>query len=536
MTRIATKWFAIAALGVVLVVLAGGRAAHVWGTADPQRADVSVCPNNTCVSINGPIESPTLYPGAAPTSLPVTFNNLTSDSIYVDQLTVDFTNSWQTSGASTCSASNFQVAPDTADDPALVGATTSTDGASTTITFPREAIGANSSSAVYITLALLDTRMNQDVCEGQPLALTYSTTAEYTVPTTTSIAEATNSGADTATLTATVSPDIEPAAAGRAPSNGDGTVQFWQCNGSTASSCTTSLGSTSTWTSPGTASITIPAGTVGSYNIEAQFEPADATSFTESTSPIVTETLTGCVDAQTAGATTIIKAGSTYSGNLTVASGTSVWLDGGTITGNVTVAATGEFAATGGAVGGNIQSSGGPIAISATTVSGNVQSTNGGLSLGPSTVVKGNAQIQGGGPFCSQGASPTQGQVQVRGNLQVQSLTSATTASVCSTMIGNNGLWQSNASPGLIGSCGSNTVLGNLEVQYNAGQVTVGATGSGNLTSGNTIVQDNTGGGTLTDNSSGGNCLLSGDKPGIVGTGNSTKGKNNQCNTVSTGA
>jgi hypothetical protein len=533
MRRIATKWFVIAGVGLVLIALAGGRVAHVWGDPGVQRTDISFCPNNTCVSITGPSGTPTLYPGAPATSLPVTFNNLTSGPIYVDRVIVKFTNSWQTNGVNSCSATNFQVS-----DPFVAGAATnaSTDGTTTTITFPRQTIAANGSWIDNVNLAFLDTSSNQDVCAGQPLSLTYSTAAEYTIPTSTSFTESTNAGTDTATLTATVAPDIQPAAAGRAPGNGDGTVQFYECSGTTASSCTQSLGTASTWSSPGTASITMPAGSVGSYSIEAQFVPADSTSYLSSTSGIVTETLTGCVAAQTGGATTIIKAGSVYNGNLTIGNGSSVWLDGGTINGNITVGGTGEFAATGGVITGNVQSSGGPIAISGTAVSGNVQSTGGGLSLGPSTVVKGNTQIQGGGPFCSRGASPTQGQVQVRGNLQVQSLTSATVASVCSTTVGNNLLWQYNASPGLIGSCGANTVLGNLQVQYNSGQVTIGATGSGNATSGNTLVQSNTGGGTLTGNSSGGNCLLSGDKPGIVGSGNTAKGANNQCNTGSGGA
>ena len=534
MRRIATKWFVIAGLGLVLLALVGGRAAHMWGGGGPQQADITYCPNNNCVSITGPSSSATLYPGAPASVLPVTFNNLTSGPIYVDQVTVQFTNTWQTSGSSTCLASNFAVS-----DPSVPGASASasTDGSMTKITFPRETIAANGSWVNNVSIAFLDTQKNQDVCQGQPLSLTYSTAAEYTVPTTISFAESTNSGADTATLTATVAADIQPAAAGRAPSNGDGTVQFFMCTTSNASSCsTTPFATASTWMSPGTASITMPAGTVGSYNIEAQFVPADATSFTGSPSSIVPTTLTGCVTAQTGTANTIITAGTTHNGNITVGNGASLWLNGGVINGNVTIVGTGQFAATGGTINGNVQSSGGPIAMSGTTVTGNVQSTNGGLSLGPSTLIKGNAQIQSGGPFCSQGTSPTQGQVQVRGNLQVQSLTSGTTASVCSTTVGNNLLWQSNVSPGLIGSCGSNTILGNLQVQNNSGQVTIGASGNGNVTSGNTIVQANTGGGTLTANSSGGNCLLSGDKPGIVGTSNSAKGANNQCDTGSAGA
>ena len=534
MRRIATKWSVIAGVGLVLIALVGARATHVWGGGGPQPADVTYCPNGTCVTITGPTSSPTLYPGAAATGLPVTLNNLTSGPIYVDAVTVDFTNSWQSNASSKCSQSDFQVT-----DSTVSGATAApTTGGGIELTFPTaQTINAYSSWTNTLNLAFLDTNTNQDICQGQPLSMTYSATAMYTVPTMTSLAESTNPGADTATLTATVGPDIQPTAAGRPPTIGDGMVEFFQCTGST---CTNLVGTATNWTSAGTAStasITISASTVGSYDYEAQFVPTPgSTDFTGSPSSIVPTTLTGCVGAQTTNASTTINLGTTHNGNLTVSNGTSLWLNGGTINGNVTVAGTGEFAATGGTVNGNVQSSGGPIAMSGTTVTGNVQSTNGGLALGPSTLIKGNAQIQGGGPFCSQGTSPNQGQVQVRGNLQVQSLTSSTVASVCSTTVGNNLQWQSNASPGLIGSCGSNTILGNLQVQTNSGQVTVGASGNGNVTSGNTIVQGNTGGGTLTANRSGGNCLLSGDKPGIVGTTNSTKGANNQCNTGSAGA
>jgi hypothetical protein len=169
-------------------------------------------------------------------------------------------------------------------------------------------------------------------------------------------------------------------------------------------------------------------------------------------------------------------------------------------------------------------------------VTGNVQQQNGGLSLGPATGVKGNVQATGGGPFCSQGTSGTQGQVQVKLNLTVQSLTSSTTSSVCATTVGNNLQWQQNASPGLVGSCGGNTILGNLLVQNNSGNVTIGAPGAGNRVSGNISVSGNTGGGTMTGNTASGNCLLSADKPGIIGTSNTTGKGNNQCNTTSAGA
>ena len=119
----------------------------------------------------------------------------------------------------------------------------------------------------------------------------------------------------------------------------------------------------------------------------------------------------------------------------------------------------------------------------------------------------------------------------------IKSLTSSSPATVCATTVGNNLLWQSNASPSTIGgTCGANTILGNMNVQNNSGPLSIGATGSGNAVSGNANVNGNSGGGTMTGNAVTGNCQLSGDKPGIVGMGNTTGKGNNQCNTTSAGA
>jgi hypothetical protein len=397
---------------------------------------------------------------------------------------------------------------------------------------PAYTIPANSSWTDRLTLGMPDNGTRQDACAGQPLALSYTGTANYTVLTTTALAQTTNTSTDTATLTATVSPDILPVSAGQTPGPTDGSVTFYQCsiNSSGATDCSnsTTLGS-SGLNSSGVATLSIPAGSVGSYTYQAVYKPADSTNFMGSTSPIVTSNLTGCVNVQLSGATAW-KTGYVYSGNYTVPTGTTLWLQGGTINGNVTVPAGAQFAATGGTVNGSVSSSGGAVAISATSVTGNVQVTNAGLSLGPTTVVKGNVQA-GGGPFCSQGAALTHDQVQIRGNLTAQYLSSSTSASVSNTIVGNNLQWQYNSSAGVIGSSGGNSILGNLIVQYNSGSVTIGSSGAANSTTGNIIVSGNTGGGTISGNSAGGNCLLSGDKPAIVGSANSANPKGqNQCN------
>lgn len=532
MRRLTNRLTFAAVLGVLAVVIVGSFGLHRVLGAQTSRADVKVCPVDTCIQIAGSSTGPVFYPGAKPVSLPITLTNGTTDTIYVTSVAITFTNSWQLG----CSAAEFQL---TSSDS---GASPLASGPITTINFaPGLGIMGGQSVPAGVLLTLPDNG-NQNGCERQGLTFSYTATAQYTVPTTTSLAVTPAAGSDSATLTASIAPDIAPISAGHAPGVADGTVQFLQCTPSATSltgySC--SGAGTGTWaTGGGVATLSVPASNVGTYYYEAVFTPTSgSTDFTSSTSPIVTTTLSGCVTAQTSAATQIIN-GTTFSGNYTVGSGTSLWLENGTMTGNVTVTGTGEFAASGGTVDGNVQSTGGAIAMSGTTVLGNVQTQNGGLSLGPTTVIKGNAQAQGGGPFCSQGSATAP--VQVRGNLLAQSLTSQTTSSVCSTTVGNNLQWQSNSSPGLIGSCGGNTVLGNLLVQGNGGTVTIGppggGTGTGNTVNGNINVSGNTGSGsTITGNKAVGNCQLSGDKPGIVGSANTTGKGNNQCNTGSAGA
>jgi hypothetical protein len=524
--RTALKWGLLVAAAAGLVIALGGLAPHRSGSPRLVPADNTVC--TTCVSVAGPAANPVLYPGAAPSSIPVTFTNTTNGPIYVTQLQVGFSNAF-TAG---CPASNFVVADKTP------GASAGASGSTTTITYsPAQTIPAGGTwTDSAATLAMPDSHAGQDACQGLPLSMTYTAAANYTVLTTSTLGVASNPSSDSATLTATVAPDIQPASAAHTPGPNDGSVSFYSCsNNASASSCTTLLG-TATPNSSGVAVLSIPAGSVGSYNLDAVYKPADPTNFVTSTSPVVTDTLSGCVNAQTAGATTILKTGQTYNGNYTVGSGSSLWLDGGTINGDVTVSGTGQFAATGGAVNGSVQSSGGPVAMAGTTVTGNVQQQNGGLALGPATQIKGNAQAGGGGPVCAQGSSSGQGQVQVQGNLTVQTLTSVTTSSVCNTTVGNNLQWQSNASPGLIGACGGNVILGNLLVQNNSGALTIGASAGANAVSGNVTVSGNTGGGTLTGNKTSGNCQLTGDKPGIVGSANTTGKGQNSCNTSPAGA
>lgn len=526
MRRVGLKWLVLTSVlaGVAFVLASTSYSGHHGLLERPVAG--------SAFSISGPTTPPVLYPGAQASALPLTITNTSSAPIYVTSLTVAFTNAFPV----TCPASNFEV-----NGVVLAGSTpgVTIDLSSNQFTVPAEINGTPGTATYPATLGIIDTNTPQDGCQNLNLAMSFSGTAQYSVLTTTTLTSAQDPGNTTATLTATVAPDITPASAASTPGPSDGTVTFYQCADAACSSGTPLTTAPLNTSGVATATVTL---STGAYQLYATFNPTDKTTFVQSTSPTISQAISLCVTTPTNGASHIITG--TYSGNWEVTSGTSLWLNGGTINGNVTVDSGGQFGASGGTIYGNVQSSGGPVALLGTTVKGNVQSQNGALALGPLTTIGGNAQAQGGGPFCSEG-NPAVGTqkampVQVRGNLQGQGLTSGSTSSVCATTVGNNLQWQSNASPSLIGSCGGNTILGNLIVQANARTLTIGASNAGgitnsNATTGNIIIQSNTGGGTLTNNTAGGNCLLQSNKPGIVGTGNSAKGPN-QCNTGSAGA
>jgi hypothetical protein len=517
MKRIAIKWLVLAgAAGLALAAVGwfGLGLRPAAGGPDPfTLASSPACSaSGATFCVSSPTPGPVLYPGATPSSVPVTFSNPISVPIYVTSLTVSLTNSFPAA----CLPTWFKIG-----GVALAGSPPST-----TISFSTPIMVAGGSSSTYSpTLQLSDSGSNQNACARLALTLSYSATARYTVPTTTSLSISPSPSTDgqTVTMKATVQANVTPAAAGATPT---GTINFFKCASATnASTCTTSLGSATL--SAGMASTTTSFAPTGSYYVQAVYVPSDSTSFSASSSSITTQTVGGCVAPPTTGAQTILTG--THSGSLEVKAGTSVWLNGGTITGMVTVDAGGQFAATGGTIGGGVQASG-PVSLSGTSVKGNVLGSAG-LFLAPGTAVTGYVQSTGSGPLCSDGNSATQGSVQIGGNLLVQTLTAGAQSSVCGTVVGGHLQWLSNASPVLLGSCGANTIGGNLQVQNNTASVTIAQ----NAATKNVQVQANTGGGTLTNNSAGGNCQLSGDNPGIVGTGNTAKGTNT-CNTGPGGA
>jgi hypothetical protein len=138
----------------------------------------------------------------------------------------------------------------------------------------------------------------------------------------------------------------------------------------------------------------------------------------------------------------------------------------GTFQGNLTVAKGQNCVFVGGGASGNVTETGGNVTLSGATVGGNVTVSGGTFSIGPSTNIK--------------------------GNLQIQSIPSASvTNQVCATTVGGNLQFQSNGTSVLIGSgsssCAGNVIKGSLQVLSNTAPITL----DGNTVSGALQVQSN---------------------------------------------
>lgn len=476
-----------------------------------------------------------LYPlpaGVTPVNMSLALSSPLNVPLNVYKLIVTITG--PTTFPTKCPASNFQFNGNTfAGSPPQVTIDYSSPTASSHWVPISAASGGHNGSGTYpATLALVDSHTDQTSCHSLHLGLSFSASAYYTIPTSIVLASAPapSSPGQSVTFTATVSPTVTPTLASHTPA---GNVTFYKCTGSPCTPTSNSLPmATYPVNSSGAATYTTSFSSIGSTAFISRFTPTDPTNFVASTSNPVTQVVgAACAPAPTTGATTTITG--TYTGNYEVKTGKSLWLNGGTIKGNLTVDSGAQFAATGGNVTGTITSAGTNASLQGTAVGGNVQSSAGALALGPGTSVAGNVQPGGGGPFCSDGTSLSQSPVKVGGNLTVQSLKVTTPpSSICATKVTTNLQWQSNASPVLIGVCAPNTIGGNLLVQTNSGQVTIGASGAGNTVAGNITVQTNTGGGSISYNSAGGSCQLQGDNPKITGSPtNTTKKSPNTCTT-----
>lgn len=383
--------------------------------------------------------NPTLYPGAAPSSLPLTFSNPLNVPIRVYSLTVTFTNAFP----SGCVSSALQVSGTaaSASTPVAVPVTF----ASPAFAVPA-AVGSTPGSAVYnATLDLADNHLPQNACAGLHLVMSYTASAYYTIPTTTALVATPNPATvgQSDTLTATVSPAVTPSSAGTTPA---GSVTFYQCP-TAACATSTALGSAVTLSSSGVAASTTTFAAQGTYYLRAVYTPTDSSNFTAGTSSTITDTAnyTSCITA-------------TSSGNLTVSSGqTDCITTTGKVTGSVTVNSGGRLDILGGTVGGNVTiNAGSGLSIYGGTVGGNVNASAANLLS-----------------VCA---------AKVSGNL-------STTSSSAWVLIGDS---DSDATP----ACAGNTISGNLTVTGNSAGAEVGA----NSISGGTSITGTTGAGPGSEN------------------------------------
>lgn len=521
----------LAALSVGALAVAGAAVLPQDPSAGPgarvlgETLTASTCGGSGTFSVCGPAagSGPVLYPGVStPNNLGLIFGNPLAADIYVNSITVYFTNSFVSTSQypGTCDATALQVNGMAVAFPAHP---TSGLGADpyVTVALPSVPVTAGHTTAYSVTLALAENHQNQDDCQSLPLSMTYSATAQYTDATAVALSSALNPATlgSSTKLTATVSAadaSFDTTSSDGASPPPDGTASFYRCP--TSSACVTVVGGSITVAggtttlasgvalSSGSASYTTSAYlTAGSYYYQAAYQPSAAHSsdYAVSASPVLTETVSPC--------TTTIS--TSTPGNQTVMSGQVLCITGtGTVGGNVTVNSNGTLDLAGGKVGGNVQSSG-------------VLSVTSGSSVG------GNLQTSGGGPVNIAGTS-------VGGNLQLQSQTVGPD-SICGTSVKGNLQVQSNAGTIQIGgssTCVGNTVGGNLQLQSNSGKLTIGGTSYGNSVGGNLQVQSNTGGGTLVGNSASKNCQLQGDTSPITGSGNyvngslQSSGAPNSCN------
>ena len=217
-----------------------------------------------------------------------------------------------------------------------------------------------------LSLPILLARGAPNGCQVVTFPFTYAGTAGYTATTQTVLASSPNPSTfgQKVTLTATVSTTVTPDPGSPVPS---GSVVFYECP---TSSCTTTFAISGVVAvdSTGKASFSATSLLVGTYYLIAKYTPADPTSFTASTSNVVTQTVT------TPLACIVLK-----NGGLVVTNGKSVCVTG-VVNGGITVQKGGALFVAGSTINGGISSTGATaLEVCASRIN------SGGLSVSSST-------------------------------------------------------------------------------------------------------------------------------------------------------
>jgi hypothetical protein len=230
------------------------------GTDFTITSTVTTSPGCTAVAL--------LYPGI-PRCLAYTVHNSLNVPINVNSLNIS-----DVTAPTACPVSNLDVSGTTFSGSLIVPAT-----------------GTNTTS---VPISLIDTATNQDLCQGATFDFTYSGTATYAQAYATTVAETSSGNPSdvgqpvtyTATVTATEASGQDPV-----PNSPTGTVTFE--DGSTTL-CTTNIPVASASGTTSTATCSPPADlTPGTHPITAIYSSSDTTKFSNSTSPVFTQTVNG---------------------------------------------------------------------------------------------------------------------------------------------------------------------------------------------------------------------------------------------------
>jgi hypothetical protein len=392
MRRIAVRWGVIALILTGAAALLGAMRGGGTGAAAGTLVSSS-CTNSSGFCVSSPSSGPVLYPGAAPSSFPLTFTNSMSVGISVYQFTVTFTNV-----PANCSSSAFQVS----------GKAASGSPAAVTVSLATPVfVQAGSSYAYPATLALADNGQDQSRCANAGLSMSYQALANYTVPTTTTLTSSPNPsfGSQPVTLTATVAPNITPVSAGSTPA---GTVTFYQCSTPACSQATgTSLGSSAL--SSGVATLTHTFTQLAKYYLIAVYTPTDATNFSGSSSS--STPLTQVVQCSSSIAT---KQGQ----GLTVNAGQDVCITlAGSVGSSVTVNGGGRLDVLGGTINGSLTiQTGGALNFQAGTLNAALTSTGATLFNVCGASLKSWANVSGSTGFVLIGDAGDKGESGCAGN------------------------------------------------------------------------------------------------------------------------
>lgn len=306
----------------------------------------------TCTGISWciatPDPGPELYPGATASAFPITITNNATTDILVQSITIEMTNTLPQN----CDITNFKVNGD-----AFSASTHKVELTTTKVV----AKGSSDTYQANTTLRLANVAQSQDACAGTDLAFSYTGSAYYSDPTTTTLVASPTMAAfgQPVSLTATV----QPTYSNTTPNSGS--VNFFLTGNSTP------LAGSPVNVTNGQATLSVTSLPSGHDSVYAVYTAATSGSnggpdyLDSQSSPVSVTVSSPCITTKkslknvTSGQFICIGSGGTAQGGTTVHSGgTLIVLVGGTASGGLTVQAGGGLIVAGGSVSGGLTSTG----------------------------------------------------------------------------------------------------------------------------------------------------------------------------------